>query len=182
MKLIITIAILFSFSIEAQVDLSEKEKIEQQRESNRKADALRDDAVKPNEKWKAQQPIQAHTDSTATFSVDHSSFGYSVQTEKDNVVTGIKFSGAFSAGFFKEQKKDQNYRLLAGVELPIDAELPLRNLVPFAGGGFQFGSGLSLYGNIGLDYRIQEWFKIQLGVNYDTSHMLGSILGLGLTW
>jgi len=182
MKIILSFAIFFTFSTLAQVDLSEKEKIEQQREVNRKEDALRNEAMKPNEKYKNQPTIQANIDSTSTFDVDHSAFSYIVQSEKDNLITGIKFSGAFSAGFLKEQQKDKYFRLLAGVELPIDLEMPIKNLVPFAGGGFQFGSGLSLYGNIGLDYRIQKWLKVQFGVNFDTSHSLASILGLGLTW
>lgn len=182
MKLLLALTFFFAFSVKAQVDLSDKEKLEQQRESNRKEDALRNEATKPNEKFKNQPMPQLNIDSTSTFDVDHSAFSYIIQTEKNNLVTGIKFSGAFSASFLQEQQKDKYFRLLAGVELPIDFELPLKNLVPFAGGGFQFGSGLSLYGNIGLDYRIQKWLKFQFGINVDTSHSVGSILGLGLTW
>lgn len=71
---------------------------------------------------------------------------------------------------------------MVGIELPLEVEMPLRNIVPFAGGGIQFGSGLSFYANAGLDLRLAKWFKLQIGANYDSEHTFGALVGTGLTW
>lgn len=165
----------------AQVDMSEKEKLEQQREVQRKQESLQNEALKANEKPSTQKTFNIE-DTGSQFDVDHSSLAFSSISESENTSTGIKFSGAFCASILTEQKDKKNIRIMAGIELPIEAELPLNNLVPFAGGGIQIGSGLSLYGNIGLDYRLTKWFKIQAGGNFDTKHNAGAIIGAGLTW
>jgi hypothetical protein len=181
MRSLLIIFLCFPIFAAAQVDMSQKEQIEQQRESNRKQDALSDEARKANPK--ASQTPQFHIEDTGTqLDVDHSAFSYSVISESDNTAEGIKFSGAFMAAIYTEKKKDKNYRLLAGAELPMDIDLDIRNLVPFWGAGFQFGSGFSLYGNLGLDLRLTNWFKIQLGANFDSQHGSGALLGAGLTW
>lgn len=182
MYILIIFTILFGLPIMAQVDMSQKEKLEQQRETNRKEDALRDSAVKPNAPSSIPAPVKANIDSNVQLDVDHSAFGYSVLTESENPLTGIKFSGAFVAGFYQEQKKDKMYRLLAGVELPIDLDMVSGHLVPFAGGGFQIGSKTGIYANAGLDIRLTKWFKIQAGGNYIIGNDLSAILGAALTW
>ena len=182
MRTLIIFAILFGLPLMAQVDMSEKEKIEQQRETNRKEDALRDSAVKPNAPSSVPAPVKVNIDPSAHFEVDHSAFGYSVLTESENPLTGIKFSGAFTAGFYQEQKKDKMYRIIAGVELPIDLDMGSGRFVPFAGGGFQIGSKSGIYINAGLDIRLTQWFKIQAGGNYVIGNDPSAILGAALTW
>jgi opacity protein-like surface antigen len=181
MKFLLASLILLGINASAQVDMSEKEKLEQQREVNRKEDALRNEALKANEK-SSTQPRFNIEDTGAQFDVDHSTFSYTSLSEKDNLATGIKFSGAFCASILNETQEKKNIRIMVGVELPFEADLPSYKLVPFAGGGLQIGSGLSLYGNIGLDYRLAKWFKIQAGANFDTQHNFGAIVGAGLTW
>ena len=182
MRIITVLLLLIASAAHAQVDMSEKEKIEQQRSNQRQQDALRDSALKPNERATTPAPAALNIDSSAQFDVDHSSLGYSMLFESDNAAAGVKFSGAFTVAVYNETKKEKKSRLMVGLELPIDVELPIRNVVPFAGGGLQFGSGLSLYGNTGLDYRLAKWFKLQFGVNFDTQHQAGGIIGAGLTW
>lgn len=182
MRLTLMITLLFSLAAHAQVDMSQKEQLEQQREHIRQQDAIKDAALKPNEKPAAPQQINLDIDSSAQFDVDHSSLGYSMIMENDNSAQGVKFSGAFTVAFLNEQKKEKKSRLMVGLELPVDVELPLRNAVPFAGGGMQIGSGLSFYVNAGLDIRLAKWFKLQAGANYDTEHTFGALVGAGLTW
>ncbi len=182
MRLILTVLFSFSVIAHAQVDMSQKEQIEQQRESDRKQDALRDSALTPNEKPAAAPRINLDIDSSAQFDVDHSSLGYSMIMENDNSATGIKLSGAFTVAIYNEQKNEKKTRLMVGLELPIDVELPVRDTVPFAGGGIQIGSGLSFYANAGLDFRLTKWFKLQAGANYDSEHTFGALAGAGLTW
>lgn len=181
MKFTALILIMICSFSHAQVDMSEKEKIEQQRENQRKQESLQNEALKANEKPSALKTFNIEN-TGSQFDVDHSSLAFSSIFESENTSTGVKFSGAFCASILSEQKDKKNTRIMVGLELPFEAELPLNNLVPFAGGGLQIGSGLSLYGNIGLDYRITKWFKIQGGANFDTKHTSGAIIGAGLTW
>lgn len=182
-KLFLLMIALFSFNMSfAQVDLSEQEKIQQQREKNRQEDALRDSVSQPNSKPSDYKITPVQIDPDAQLDVDHSSFGYSIIAVKDNFLSGIKFSGGFTAGFYQEQKLNRNYALIAGVELPIDFELPIQNIKPFAGGGFQIGVQGGIYLDIGLDLRLLRWFKIQTGIHYVLGQNPIGILGTALTW
>lgn len=181
MRWLLFILISISLNAHAQVDMSEKEKIEQQRNENLKQDALKNEALKPNTKTTSQATYTIE-DTGANFEVDHSALGYSYISESDNQLEGVKFSGAFSVAIYNEKKKDKHVRIMAGVELPIENDFFPNRLVPFGGGGFQFGAGFSLYANLGLDYRILKWFKLQAGLNFDSSHNLGTIIGAALTW
>lgn len=105
-----------------------------------------------------------------------------ILTESENFLTGVKFSGAFTAGFYQEQKKDRMYRLIAGIELPVDLDMFSGRLLPFAGGGFQIGSKSGVYLNAGLDIRLTTWFKIQAGANYVIGNDPSAIIGAALTW
>lgn len=107
-RIITVVLILFSVATHAQVDMSQKEQLEKQRETDRKQDALRDSALAPNEKPLTTTPVKFDTDSGATFDVDHSSLGYTMLLEKDNVAHGIKFSGAFTVAILNEQKQEKN--------------------------------------------------------------------------
>ena len=139
MKFLILCFLLLSQFIFAQVDMSEKEKLEQQREKNRQEDALRDSSLKPNETSSQPQAIPINIDPDAQLNVDHSALGYSSILIKGNPLVGIKFSGGFTAGFYQEQKLDKRYMLIAGVELPIDFDFLSKRILPFAGGGYQIG-------------------------------------------
>lgn len=176
------ILVLFSTPALAQVDMSQKEQIEKQREQNRQQDALRDSAVAPNAPSAPPAPVVAHVDSDANFEVDHSALGYSMIFEGDNPLAGFKFSGAFTAGFYQEQKRDMNYRIIGGVELPLDIELPFRRAVPFAGGGVQVGSKTTVYVTAGIDFRFVDWFKLQVGAHYGIGKDFGAVAGAALTW
>lgn len=50
MRIIGLFILLYTTASLAQVDMSETEKLQKTREANRKEDALRDEALKPNEK------------------------------------------------------------------------------------------------------------------------------------
>lgn len=182
MRFFLLLAVFFALPLKAQVNMSEKEKIEKQREVNRKEDALKEETSKPNTPYSAPTTTRTNIDSNAKFEIDHSAFGYSILTEKENPLQGFKFSGAFTAGFYQEQKKDRLYRIIAGVELPIDLDMGLKQLVPFAGGGFQIGSKSGIYLNAGFDIRITHWFKIQAGGNYVIGNDPSAIFGASLTW
>lgn len=182
MKPFFSIFLFFSSICFAQVDLSEQEKIQQQRDKVKQEDALRDSALKPNEKTNAPQVAPTGIDPDATFEVDHSALGYSLIAVNDNPLSGFKFSGAFTAGFYQEQKFDKRYLLVGGVELPIEIELPINNVVPFGGVGFQFGTDSTLYGDIGLDLRFVRWFKVQIGLHYPLGKDIYGLFGAALTW
>jgi len=166
----------------AQVDMSETEKLQKIRDTNRKEDALREDSLKPNERQQEAKKFNISIDTHETFDVDHSAFGYSIINVGNNPLTGFKFSGAFSAGFYQEQKLETRYQLTAGVELPIDLDLPIRRSVPFWGVGFQFGIDSAIYADIGLDFRLAKWFKLQAGIHYPLSKEVYGIFGAALTW
>lgn len=177
------LVLLFFASISwAQVDQSETEKLNQIRESNRKEDALREDALRPNAKPEETKKIDVNIDSDSQFDVDHSALGFSVINVSENPLTGIKFSGAFSASFYQEQKQDKRYLLAAGVELPIDLDLPMRRVVPFWGAGFQFGIDGTIYADLGLDIRFLRWFKVQAGFHYPLGKEIYGLFGAALTW
>lgn len=175
--------ILFCATIaSAQVDMSETEKLDQVRESNRKEDALREDALKPNAKPEEAKRFNLNMDTNAQLDVDHTGFGYSVINVDDNPLTGVKFSGAFSAGFYQEQKLKKRYLLTGGVELPIELDLPFRRVMPFWGAGLQFGIDSALYGDIGVDIRLTKWFKLQAGIHYPIGKEVYGLFGAALTW
>lgn len=181
-SILVSLVILFSVLANAQVDLSEQEKIQQQREKNRQEDALRESTSQPNAKPSDFKTVPVHIDSDAQLDVDHSAIGFSVIPINDNMLSGFKFSGGFTAGFYQEQKLDKKYALLAGVELPIDIELPLRNFVPFGGGGLQVGVDGGLYLDLGLDFRFVKWFKLQAGLHYVIGRDPTGVFGAALTW
>lgn len=178
----ILLLVFTSQTLFAQVDMSEQEKIQQQRDKNRQEDALQDSARQANPKTSAPVVGPVNIDPSAQLDVDHSALGYSLIPTSDNTVSGIKFSGGFTAGFYQEQKLEKRYVLLAGVELPIETEMLPARIIPFGGGGLQVGGDGGLYVDLGLDFRLVNWFKLQGGVHYVVGRKANGLIGAALTW
>lgn len=158
---------------------SNQEKIQQQRDADRKENAMIDSVHRPNDPYKPTV-VNVPVNSDATFDINNSLFGYSKIFEGDKELSGIKVTGALNVGFYKVTNSKKSMRLVAGIELPA-IDIDHRSDI-FMGGGFQFGDDTTIYLNGGYDFLITSWLKTQIGLNYGIGKELGPMINLGLSW
>lgn len=189
-KILTTIVVILLLSIQSHAQqkeyFSEQEKIQQRRESDRQEEALRKDALKPNEKY---SPTKVDTstwgiDKNLQFEITNHLLGYSTIIEPDNTLQGVKITGIMNFAYYNSNEKDKTGRSKAryvfGLEFPITE---INRRIEFWGGiGATLGDHTAMYLDAGLDYRIASWFKIQGGVNYNTARGLHPQISLGFVW
>ena len=124
-------------------------------------------------------------DSNVRFEITNHLFGYSMIKESEQTLQGVKITGLLNLAYYKAEKKSatgrSQGRLVFGFEFPV-YEISNR-FTAFSGLGLTLGDRKAFYADAGVDFRIFEWFKIQAGVNWNTSY--GSIapqVSAGLVW
>lgn len=124
-------------------------------------------------------------DSGTRYDITNHLLGYSVIMEEDQTLTGVKLTGVINAAYYKAETTTSTGRsegrFVLGFEFPVyDIS---RRLEAFSGIGATFGDRTGLYLDVGVDFYLTSWAKIQAGVNMNTGY--GGIapqLSAGLTW
>lgn len=194
LKVLLTFVFLFSIKTLAQTtgtntQIHAQEAIEKQKAADRQESANTNNALNPNEKSKPTQ-IDTSTwglDSNVTFEITNHLLGYSTITESEQTLNGLKMTGLVNFAYYNVNKKNSNSsnekskaRYVFGLEAPI-ADLT-RRLTLWCGGGATLGDAKGLYLDLGLDFRILTWFKLQGGMNYNSVGSFSPQLSLGLVW
>lgn len=189
-------AIMFFFSINSYAQFTgtntpshQHEATEQQKAADRIENAQREDALKPNSK---STPTKVDTstwglDPNLTFEITNHLFGYSTILESEQTLSGFKITGFMNFAYYNVKKKNSDNsnersksRYVFGIESPI-VDLTNR-LILWGGFGGTMGDAKGLYVDLGLDYILTSWFKIQGGVNYNSTGLISPQISLGFVW
>ena len=113
--------------------------------------------------------------------------GYSTISEAEQTLSGVKLTGLVNFAYYNVTKKNSTNtnerskaRYVFGIESPIE-DLTSR-IVLWGGLGATLGDARGLYLDLGLDFRVFSWFKIQGGANYNTIGSLSPQISLGFVW
>lgn len=165
-----------------QSGYTEREKTQQQIESNRREVERAGDAHRPNSPSSPMKVDVSNIDSNVMVTIDHKALVYEIIREAGTNMIGGKFTSGVALGFYKDPNGTK-WRLTAGMELPGD--YVWNNLIYYVGGGAQLGrkgDQSGIYINAGLDHRVLSWAKLQYGINWVVGGNLGLTAGLGLTF
>jgi len=166
-----------------------QEAVEKQKAADRQESANTNNALQPNEKSK---PTKIDTsrwglDPNVNFEITNHLLGYSTISETEQSLSGVKLTGLINFAYYNVNKKNSNNtnerskaRYVFGIESPIE-ELTSR-IILWGGIGATLGDARGLYLDLGLDFRIFSWFKIQGGANYNTIGSLSPQISLGFVW
>ncbi|MCK6600068.1 MAG: hypothetical protein L6Q37_17020 [Bdellovibrionaceae bacterium] len=193
-RLLFSMIFFFSFFSLAQTtgtntQIHRQEAIEKQKESDRKEEAVRSNALQPNQK---SQPTKIDTsswglDPNITFEINNHLLGYSTILESEKTLSGFKITGLINFAYYNVTKKEtpsaserSKARYVFGFETPI-ADLTSR-IVLWSGFGGTLGDAKGLYVDLGLDFRIFSWFKAQGGMNYNSTGTFSPQISLGIVW
>lgn len=187
-KLMLIFAILLTSVANAQnTNIQQHEATERQKEADRNERANTAEALKPNEKYKPTQVDVGSwgIDPNAYIEITNHLLGYSTILENDQTLTGIKITGLVNLAWYNITKKSETQgrsksRLVFGGEFPV-YDITKRSLA-WSGFGLTLGDVKSLYFDLGLEYRLANWFKIQGGVNYNMGVGINPQISLGLVW
>lgn len=159
---------------------TEREKLQQTIEQNRKE--INNSSIPPNPKNNQQTPKFNIEDNGVRYEITNHLFGYSIISEKDQSLSGIKITGFLNIAYYNVKIKDNNKskgRLIFGIESPV---VDFKRSSIYAGGGMTIGDVTGIYLNTGIDYHLSSWFKLQGGLNYTTGSGVGPIFSAGFTW
>lgn len=192
MKNLVAAALLF-LSIDAfcgpnDSNLTNREQQVQDAEKSRNEMKQIEQATQPNS---PSSPTQykydtSGIDSSVVFEINNHLLGYSVISNSDVSLSGIKVTGLMNVAYYSPSKEfDENGnetkgRFVFGFETPmIDIT---RQFAVFGGFGATLGDARGIYFDVGLDYRILRFLKAQAGFNYNTDGEFAPQLSAGLTW
>ncbi len=192
MKLFLAaIVLLMSHSVFCQTTgtntmIQNQEKIEQQRQKDAQERANTAEALKPNEK---SAPTKVDTsswgiDPNVTFEITNHLFGYSVIKEDNQTLQGVKITGIVNIAYYKAETLTDTGRsqgrFVFGFEFPtydISNRLQL-----WTGLGATLGDRKAFYLDLGVDYRLFSWFKLQAGANYNSAYGIAPQASVGFVW
>jgi hypothetical protein len=186
--------ILLFFSIQSlaqftgtQNSTHQHEATEQQKADDRIENANREQALKPNQK---STPTTVDTskwgiDPNVQFEITNHLFGYSTIMESEQTLTGVKLTGLVNIAYYNIKKKEptterNKSRFVFGFETPM---YDFTNRFHFWGGlGLTLGDAKGMYVDLGLEYQILSWFKVQGGFNYNSDGGTYPQASLGFVW
>lgn len=175
---------LFAQSTGTNIPIQQQEAIQKQRESDRREEALRNDALAPNAKsTPTKVDVSTWGLSDTKFEITNHLFGYSTIVQSDQTLQGVKLTGVMNLAYYQTEKKTETGRsqgrFVFGLEFPL---IDLTNRINFWSGlGATLGDTKGLYLDAGLDYRIASWFKLQGGANYNSGEFAPQV-SLGFVW
>lgn len=193
MQKFLILILIFSSSLSlaqftgTQTSTHQHEATEQQKAADRIENANREQALKPNEKSK---PTTVDTskwgiDPNVQFQITNHLLGYSTIMESEQTLTGVKITGLVNFAYYNVKKKEatterSKARYVFGLESPL---YDFTNRFHFWGGmGLTLGDARGLYVDLGLEYQILSWFKIQGGFNYNSDGGTYPQASLGFVW
>lgn len=182
-----TIITLFSSIAFSQVNMSEHEKVEQQKSKDRQEMRNTEEALKPNEKY---NPTKFDTgslniDPNLQIEITNHLLGYSLIMEEDRTLNGVKLTGLMNVAYYNVTEKNESStrkkgRLVFGLEFPV-MEVSQRIGI-FTGFGGTLGDATALYLDVGTDIYATSWFKIQGALNYTSGKGIGTMINAGFSW
>lgn len=193
MKRLLAAAILltslnsFAQTTGTNTQIHTQESIERQKAADRQERANTENALKPNERsLPTKVDVSSWGLSDTKFDITNHLLGYSTILDSDKTLSGVKITGIINFAYYNITKKnaDPNERSKAryvfGFETPF-VDLTSR-IVLWGGLGGIMGDTKALYADLGLDFILFSWFKIQGGMNYTTTGSLAPQISLGLVW
>jgi len=162
---------------------TEREKQQQQVERNRKE--VNDSYVGPNQKSSQTQMPNLNIDPDLSFQISNHLLGASTILEKDKTLTGVKLTGVLNLAYYNIKYKEEPLsnkkkgRLVFGVELPF---YDFKRGSAFSGVGLSLGDSQGMYVDLGADYYLTSWFKVQGGLNWNSNIGINPMISLGFTW
>ncbi|MBL7543718.1 MAG: hypothetical protein JNL11_07865 [Bdellovibrionaceae bacterium] len=165
------------------------ESIEKKKADDRQESANTSSALQPNQK---SEPTRVDVsswglDQDLKFEITNHLLGYSTILETEQTLSGIKITGLVNFAYYNVTKKNllnpnerSKGRYVFGIESPL---MDLSRRFVFWGGiGATMGDAKGLYLDLGLDFRIFSWFKLQGGVNYHSTGNVCPQISVGLVW
>lgn len=124
-------------------------------------------------------------DSQTQFEISNHLFGYSTIIESGQTLKGVKITGFVNVAFYNAETLTETGRsqgrLVFGLEIPIYNFT--NRLGAWTGLGLTLGDRQGFYLDLGVDYRIMSWFKIQAGANWNSKYGgLAPQVSLGFVW
>lgn len=166
--------------------IQQHEAVEKQKQSDRQEQALQSEAQKPNAK---SSPIVVNTDAwgidkNLRFDITNHLLAYSAILEPDQTLQGVKLTGLLNIAYYSVEKKTatgrSQSRFVFGLESPI---VDFTEDIHFwAGLGGTLGDAKGFYFDAGLEYLPLSWFKLQAGMNYNSSTGVYPQLSAGFVW
>lgn len=187
----IVLVLLLTATSQAQTtgtntNIHQHEAVEQQKQADRQEQARQAEALKPNA---SSSPTVVNTDAwgldkNLSFDVTNHLLGYSTILEPDQTLQGVKLTGLVNVAYYAAEKKTatgrSQGRFVFGLEAPlIDLITDLRF---WAGLGLTLGDAKGFYLDAGLEYQPLSWFKLQAGMNYNSSTGTYPQLSAGFVW
>lgn len=167
--------------------IHQQEQIQRQKDADRAMDRLSDQVGKPNS---PSTPTKVDTstwglDPDVKFEITNHLFGYSTLVESEQTLQGLKITGLVNLGFYSSSQKTatnrSQSRFVMGIEFPL---FDITNRInAWSGVGLTLGDRRALYVDLGFDYRILNWLKVQAGANYNSDY--GNVspqVSIGYVW